>query len=155
MSLNVEMLFVSAALYEGIFQKRNFPFSLYLLSKQLYFFICRNLDAKVDFSEDETITGFNEEMLAFSDESCKSWWIGKTQFWVAALLAMTWPYRYLLSYKTGKIHYVVKKKLYISRPEVLRSENDFRVYTGHLVEQTDIDTNTDRLTAIPIDTNYI
>ncbi len=35
-------------------------------------------------------------------------------FWIATLLQMTWPYRWLFRAKTAKEYYVLKKKMYKS-----------------------------------------
>ena len=33
-------------------------------------------------------------------------------FWIATLLQLIWPYRFLFKAYTGKIHYTLKKKIY-------------------------------------------
>lgn len=54
----------------------------------------RNRDVYMSFEECALIPGFEKRLAAYVDESARSWWIGHTQFWIATLLMLTWPYRY-------------------------------------------------------------
>ena len=49
-------------------------------------------------------------------ETCTPWLIGKTQFWIASLLGLTWPYRCLFKCLTYKVRYTIEKRFYIEKP---------------------------------------
>ena len=48
------------------------------------------------------------------DLRVKPWWIRPLFFWLATLLQMTWPYRWLFRAKTSKSYYALKKMIYKS-----------------------------------------
>ena len=71
-------------------------------------------DIFVDFSQSIEIPGLKDTFLGFVDLRMKPFWMSPLFFWVAALLQMTWPYRWLFRAKKGKINYTLKKKIYKS-----------------------------------------
>ena len=53
--------------------------------------------------------------MSYTDESANSWWIGQPQFWIASVLALTWPYRWIFKNNTTKTVFIVKKKIYVTK----------------------------------------
>ena len=79
--------------------------------------IYRNLhqDEFINFSLRIEIPGMKERFLGHIHGLQKRpFWMRPVFFWIATLLWMTWPYRWLFRAKTGKIHYTLKKKIYKS-----------------------------------------
>ena len=74
----------------------------------------RYRDMHTDFSSNKEIPGLNKRISAYVDLKVKPWWIRARYFWLATLLMMTWPYRWLFRAKTGKSYYILKKKIYKS-----------------------------------------
>ena len=74
----------------------------------------RHRDMYTDFSANREIPGLNKRISAYVDLKVKPWWIRARYFWLATLLMMTWPYRWLFRAKTGKSYYILKKKIYKS-----------------------------------------
>ena len=74
----------------------------------------RHRDACTDFSASREIPGLKKRISAYVDLRVKPWWIRPLYFWIATLLQMTWPYRWLFRAKTGKSYYALKKKMYKS-----------------------------------------
>ena len=74
----------------------------------------RHRDAFTDFSASREIPGLKKRISAYVDLRVKPWWIRPLFFWLATLLQMTWPYRWLFRAKTSKSYYALKKKLYKS-----------------------------------------
>ena len=72
----------------------------------------RHRDAFTDFSASREIPGLQKRISAYVDLRVKPWWIRPLFFWLATLLQMTWPYRWLFRAKTSKSYYALKKKLY-------------------------------------------
>ena len=105
----------------------------------------------MDFTEEKEIPGLETMFTAFTDESCRSCWIGEPQFWIASILALTWPYRWILKLRMYKTSFVIKKRVYNSKPEVSSGVRDTRKYKEPIVEHTDIEIDTDSFTALPID----
>ena len=75
----------------------------------------RHRDAFTDFSASREIPGLKKRISAYVDLRVKPWWIRPLFFWLATLLQMTWPYRWLFRAKTSKSYYALKKKLYKSK----------------------------------------
>ena len=71
-------------------------------------------DLFTDFSASREIPGLKKRISAYVDLRVKPWWIRPLFFWLATLLQMTWPYRWLFRAKTGKSHYALKKLIYKS-----------------------------------------
>ena len=71
-------------------------------------------DLFTDFSASREIPGLTKRISAYVDLRVKPWWIRPLFFWLATLLQMTWPYRWLFRAKTGKSHYALKKLIYKS-----------------------------------------
>ena len=71
-------------------------------------------DLFTDFSASRKIPGLKKRISAYVDSRVKPWWIRPLFFWLATLLQMTWPYRWLFRAKTGKSHYALKKLIYKS-----------------------------------------
>ena len=68
---------------------------------------------------------WGERISAYVDLRMKPFWIRPLFYWIATLLQMTWPYRWLFRAKTAKIHLFLTKKVYktTTRPrEVLLME---------------------------------
>ena len=61
-------------------------------------------DLFTDFSARREIPGLTKRFSAYVDLRVKPWWIRPLFFWLATLLQMTWPYRWLFRAKTGKSH---------------------------------------------------
>ena len=74
----------------------------------------KDRDLYTDFSASREIPGLKERISAYVDLRVKPWWIRPLYFWIATLLQMTWPYRWLFRAKTAKSHYILKKKMYKS-----------------------------------------
>ena len=72
----------------------------------------RHRDAFTDFSASREIPGLKKRFSAYVDLRVKPWWIRPLFFWLATLLQMSWPYRWLFRAKTSKCYYALKKKLY-------------------------------------------
>ena len=60
------------------------------------------------------IPGLKKRFSAFKDLTVKPFWMRPLFFWIATLLQMTWPYRWLLRAKTAKKHFVLVKMVYKS-----------------------------------------
>ena len=100
------------------------------------------------FSEEKTIPGLEKTITSYTDESCRSSWIGEPQFWIASILALTWPYRWLFRLRTANSSFVIKKILYRTRPT---AQGDVKVYKESVVEHTDINVDVEGSMTIPID----
>ena len=74
----------------------------------------RDRDAFTDFSARREIPGLKKRISAYVDLRVKPWWIRPLFFWLATLLQMTWPYRWLFRAKTSKSYYALKKMIYKS-----------------------------------------
>ena len=74
----------------------------------------RHRDAFTDFSSSGEIPGLKKRFSAYVDLRVKPWWIRPLFFWLATLLQMSWPYRWLFRARTSKCYYALKKKLYKS-----------------------------------------
>ena len=74
----------------------------------------RHRDAFTDFSASREIPGLKKRISAHVDLRVKPWWIRPLFFWLATLLQMTWPYRWLFRAKTSKSYYALKKMIYKS-----------------------------------------
>jgi len=68
------------------------------------------------------------------DLKVKPFWIGPLFFWIATLLLMTWPYRWLFRAKTAKTYYALKKTMYRSRapPREVDVMDPIAVLTGNI-----------------------
>ena len=76
----------------------------------------RNLHRDV-FPEQRTtkeIPGSKKRVSLFKDLNVKPFWMRPLFFWIATLLQMTWPYRWLFRAKTAKKYLVLEKKVYKS-----------------------------------------
>ena len=58
------------------------------------------------------IPGLNKRVSAFKDLTVKPFWMRPLFFWIATLLQMTWPYRWLFRAKTAKKQLVLEKMVY-------------------------------------------
>ena len=74
----------------------------------------RYRDDFTEYSSSDEIPGLKKRISAYADLSVKPFWIRPLFFWIATLLQMTWPYRWLFRAKTAKEYYVLKKKMYKS-----------------------------------------
>ena len=74
----------------------------------------RHRDAFTDFSASREIPGLKKRISAYVDLRVKPWWIRPLFFWLATLLQMTWPYRWLFRAKTSKSYYALTKMIYKS-----------------------------------------
>ncbi|XP_078380023.1 uncharacterized protein LOC144662969 [Oculina patagonica] len=77
----------------------------------------RHRDRETRYSSIKEVPGVNKRFSAYADLNVKPFWynwIWPRVFWIAALLHMSWPYRWLYKAKTAEIHYVLKKKVYKS-----------------------------------------
>ena len=85
-------------------------------SRQVAAMIERNEDRDeyTDFSASREIPGLKKRISAYVDLRLKPWWIRPLFYWIATLLQMTWPYRWLFRAKTAKSYYILKKKMYKS-----------------------------------------
>lgn len=71
----------------------------------------RHRDQFIDFSLRVEIPGMKRRFLGYVDSRVKPFWMRPRYYWIATLLWMTWPYRWLFRAKTDKIHYTLKKKI--------------------------------------------
>ena len=67
-----------------------------------------------DFWLSIKISEMKERFLGFVDLRVKPFWMCPLFFWIATLLQLTWPYRWLFRAKTVGIQYTLKKKIYKS-----------------------------------------
>ena len=74
----------------------------------------RQRDVYTDYSWSKEIPGLKKRISAYVDSRVKPFWIRPLFFWLATLLQMTRPYRWLFRAKTAKSHYALKKKMYKS-----------------------------------------
>ena len=74
----------------------------------------RHRDVHTDYSAKRQIPGLKKRISTYVDLNVRPWWIRTGYFWLATLLMMTWPYRWLFRAKTGKTYYILKKKMYKS-----------------------------------------
>ena len=100
------------------------------------------------FSEEKTIPGLEQTISSYTDESCRSLWIGEPQFWIASIFALTWPYRWLFRLRTAHSSFVITKVLYRTRPE---AQGSVEAYKDSDVEDTDVNVNIESSTTITID----
>jgi len=75
----------------------------------------RHRDDFTNYSSSKEIPELMKRISAYVDLSVKPFWIRPRFFWIATLLQMTWPYRWLVRAKTAKTHYALRKKMYKSR----------------------------------------
>ena len=76
----------------------------------------RNLPRDV-FPEQHTtkeIPGLKKSVSLFKNLNVKPFWMRPLFFWIATLLQMTWPYRWLFRAKTAKKYIVLEKMVYKS-----------------------------------------
>ncbi|KAL9963689.1 hypothetical protein ACROYT_G027218, partial [Oculina patagonica] len=102
----------------------------------------RNLerDDEIKYSPIKEVPGVNKRFSAYADLNVKPFWIWPLFFWIATLLHMSWPYRWLFRAKTAKIYYVLKKKVYkrqVGEPRRLDLTNliAFERFRGDLPRQ--------------------
>ena len=74
----------------------------------------RHRDDFTNYSSRKEIPELMKRISAYVDLRVKPFWIRPRFFWIATLLQMTWPYRWLVRAKTAKTHYALKKKMYKS-----------------------------------------
>lgn len=74
----------------------------------------RHRDDFTDYSSSKEIPGLMKRISAYGDLKVKPFWIRERFFWIATLLQMSWPYRWLFRAKTVKTHYALKKTMYKS-----------------------------------------
>ena len=74
----------------------------------------RHRDAFIDFLLRIEIPRMKDKFLGYVNLQERPFWMRPLFFWIATLLQLTWPYRWLFRAKTGKIHYTLKKKIYSS-----------------------------------------
>ena len=78
--------------------------------------IRRNLhrDVLTEHHLTKEIPGLKKHVSAFKDLTVKPFWMRPLFFWIATLLQMTWPYRWLFRAKTAKKHFILEKMVYKS-----------------------------------------
>lgn len=69
-------------------------------------------DENISMSIKKEIPGLDKRFSAYGDLAAKSWWIRPRYFWLATVLFLSWPYRWLFRAMTPKIHYALTKKIY-------------------------------------------
>ena len=84
----------------------------------------------MDASIDKEIPGFMERIAVTSDVNGKvPEWMTTDIFTLCTFLVMTWPYRWVFNYNTGKTTYEIKKKIFaFPRPS---PENNFTNNSGY------------------------
>ncbi|PFX24455.1 Transmembrane protein 151B [Stylophora pistillata] len=75
-----------------------------------------------DYSWSEEIPDLEKHVSAFVDLNVRPFWMSPLFFWIATLLQMSWPYRWILRAKTAKIHYTLMKEIYAG--STLQREED-------------------------------
>ena len=95
----------------------------------------RHRDVYTDYSSSKEIPGLKKRISAYVDLRVKPFWIRPLFFWIATLLLMTWPYRWLFRAKTAKTHYTLKKKMYKSTapPREVDLMDPFAVLTANIL----------------------
>jgi len=90
-------------------------------------------DVFTDYSSSKEIPGLKKRISAYVDLRMKPFWIRPLFFWIATLLQMTWPYRWLFRAKTAKSYYALKKKMYKSTtpPREVDVMDPIAVLTGN------------------------
>jgi len=93
----------------------------------------RHRDVYTDYSSSKEIPGLKKRISAYVDLRVKPFWIRPLFFWIATLLQMTWPYRWLFRAKTAKTYYALKKKMYKSTtpPREVDVMDPIAVLTGN------------------------
>lgn len=93
----------------------------------------RHRDVFTDYSASKEIPGLKKRISAYVDLRVKPFWIRPLFFWIATLLLMTWPYRWLFRAKTAKTYYTLKKKMYKSStpPREVDVMDPIAVLTGN------------------------
>ena len=93
----------------------------------------RHRDVFTDYSSSKEIPGLKKRISAYVDLRVKPFWIRPLFFWIATLLLMTWPYRWLFRAKTAKTYYTLKKKMYKSStpPREVDVMDPIAVLTGN------------------------
>ena len=93
----------------------------------------RHRDVYTDYSSSKEIPGLKKRISAYVDLRVKPFWIRPLFFWIATLLLMTWPYRWLFRAKTAKTYYTLKKKMYKSAtpPREVDVMDPIAVLTGN------------------------
>ncbi|XP_078380998.1 transmembrane protein 151B-like [Oculina patagonica] len=74
----------------------------------------RHRDVFTAFAASKEIPGLKKRISAYVDLRVKPFWIRPLFFWIATLLQMTWPYRWLFRANTAKNYYTFKKKIFKS-----------------------------------------
>ena len=72
----------------------------------------RYRDEFYEFVLTRKIPLMKKRFCARLDEQVTPFWMRPMFFWIATILWMTWPYRWLFRAKTDNIHYTLKKKIY-------------------------------------------
>lgn len=85
-------------------------------NRQVAEMIRRNLhrDVLTEHHSTKEIPGLKKRTSAFKDLTVKPFWMRPLFFWIATLLQMTWPYRWLFRAKTAKKQLVLEKMVYKS-----------------------------------------
>ena len=74
----------------------------------------RYRDAFIDYSSSRDVPGLKTRIFAYVDLKVRPFWMRPLYFWIATILLMTWPFRWLFRAKTAKKHYILKKRIYKS-----------------------------------------
>ena len=69
-------------------------------------------DVFTEYESTKEVPGLRKRICAFTNLRVKPFWIRPLFFWIATLLQMTWPYRWLFLTKTDKSHLVLKSRVY-------------------------------------------
>ena len=85
-------------------------------NRQVAEMVRRNLhrDVFTEHHSTKEIPGLKKRVSAFKDLRVKPFWMRPLFFWIATLLQMTWPYRWLFRAKTAKKQIVLGKAVYKS-----------------------------------------
>ena len=91
-----------------------------------------NRDIHMDAWIDKEIPGFVERIAVTSDENGKvPGWMDSAIFTFFTILFLTWPYRWMFNYKTGKTTYEIKKKFFAFPKPTSSPENEFANNPGY------------------------
>ena len=89
-------------------------------------------DIHMDAWIDKEIPGFVERIAVTSDENGKvPGWMDSAIFTFFTILFLTWPYRWMFNYKTGKTTYEIKKKFFAFPKPTSSPENEFANNPGY------------------------
>jgi len=94
----------------------------------------RHKDLYMDAFYDTSIPGFAEKIAVTSEKDGKiPSWMNVCLFFLTTVLFMSWPYRWLFQYNTGKTEYMIEKRIFIGNNETSQEIPTCASFNKHLV----------------------